>query len=204
MKFKESKYYNEEFLGGYIYKKTVDSDEILTIQEFFGINDKQKEYIKDGADIYNRYYNYELKICDEHYELDCQDRNEYLYLLFDKPVHITGKYCVGLIAPEIVVKSDKNNLLSRCISDKILIDNNSENFYRINYSKIDDVYFYNSRASFYKTQVKNFFIFNKKLVFNINSYFLNYHKIKCFGECKNLKEIRLKYKEFEKGTIHIE
>lgn len=204
MEFKKSKYYNKEFLGEYLYKNIYDRDEIFSIQEFFNTNDTQKEYFKDGTNIDNRYYSYKLAVCKKYYELDYHGYNEYLYLIFDKPVHITGKYCIGIIAPEIIIRDEENEKIHFCIANSVTINSNYKYNYRISRSKINNLYFHNKNIYLIDSEINNLFIFNQKLYFYDDSKFLTYHKIKSFGKCENLETRLLTNERFKKGIIHIE
>lgn len=199
MKLKESNYYNIEFLGKYLYEKIKNRKEIFTVHEYFGINNSQKEYHKKGT-----FENYKLKVCEDYYEFECFQYYESLLLVFDKPVHVTGKYCANIFAPEIIIKSRENNLLSYCIANKAIIDNSCEHLYFIDFSKINSVYFYNNEVSFKDSEINNFFIFNKDLKLYRFSEFLEGIKIKCFGACGNLKNKMSYNEDFKNGIIHIE
>lgn len=199
MKFIKTKYYNEELLGEDLYHKIHKNHEVLTVQEFFNINNTENKYhVKDK----NR--DYKLMIFDNYYQLDCKNFQVYLFLVFDKPVHITGKHCSKIIAPEIIINSNQNSYLSYCVANKVLIHNSYKNYCEINYSKIKNINFYNERVRFYYSEIDNFFILNKELIFDDASLFLNYHKIKCFGECEYLKNKILKLEHFKNRIIHIE
>lgn len=203
MKFIKSKHFNKEFLGKRFYAMANYRDELLTIQEFFNINDTQKEYLKEGKSIDNKTYSYKLTVQENYYELDCQSHDTYLFLVFDKPVHIVGPICSKIIAPEIIVKNSENNSMFQCVANKVTINNNYECYYSIDWSKIEDVYFYNPKVSFWYAEIENFFIYNKKLkLYNIST-FLNYHKIKCFGTCYNIKERLSNNIYFQKGVVHV-
>lgn len=204
MKFKESKYYNKDFLGENLYNLIYDDDEVHTVREYFNINSAEKEYLKKGSSVYGQSYRYKLKINNNYYELDCQQYDSYLYLVFDKPVHIVGEYCTNIIAPEIVVKSSKNKVILRCIANKILVDNDSKYECYMHNSKVNNIDFYNSVVKIRDTEINNFFILNKRFKINKFSEFLEHHKIKFFGKSNNLKKKILNNENFKKGIIHIE
>lgn len=200
MNFKESRYYDEEFLGKYLYNKISNDDKIYSVQEFFGVIDNQKEYHIKGE-----YMDCKLTVQEEYYELDCEEHDDSLYIVFDKPVHITGEFCIGIFAPEIVIK--KSNTYSstyKCVVDKLIINNNCKDCYDITCSKINSIHFYNSKVTFWDSEVNDFFILNKNLCFKDEASFLNFHKIKCIGKCEDLKNKLLKDKNFKQGVIHIE
>lgn len=199
MEFKKSKYYNEKFLGKFLYSKIYDEDKLLTVQEYFNVNPIDKEYCVKDED-----KDYSLKVFDEYYELKCEKDDAFLFLAFDKPVHVTGKYCGSIIAPEIIVENARNKELSFCFCDKLIINNNYKYSYGINFSKIDSVYFYNSAVKFWNSEVSHFFILNPNLCFKKGNILLDYHKIECLVKCKDLKN-KLSYNEnLRKGIIHIE
>lgn len=201
MRFKESPYYNEKLLGKNLYERfIINNTKIFTVKEFFNINSEQKQYKKEIQ--YKSLY--VLKIYDEYYELYSYDDINYGYIAFDKPVHIKGKCCSYIIAPVIIIKSKKNDTISYCVADKVVIDSDYENFYYIVNSKINSLYFYNPEVCLNNSEIKNFFVLNQELIFDVDSKFLNYHKIRCFGKNDDLKENLLKNENFKNRIIHIE
>lgn len=201
MEFKRSKYYNRGLLGKNLYERfIVDSAKIFTVQEFFNINNEEKQYKKEVQ--YKSLY--VLKIYDEYYELYSYSDINYEYIVFDKPVHIKSKCCSHIIAPVIIIKSKKNDTISYCIADKVIVNNGYENFYYTVNSKINSLYFYNPLVCLNNSEIKNFFVLNQELIFDIDSNFLNYHKIRCFGKNDDLKENLSKNENFKSGIIHIE
>lgn len=206
MEFKKSEYYDEKFLGKYLYKIIDDNDKIFTVQEYFDINNNQKEYLKVGITTIEDPYRYKLKVFDNYYELDCKNYEKYLYLIFDKSVRITGVCCVGIIAPEIIIGNCDNSQLYFCVSDKMIINNKVKNYsyYNIKMAKINSINFYNDEVLLSYAEINNFFIFDKKFKINKFSAFLDGLKIKFFGKSNNLKEKMLDNGYFRNGIIHIE
>lgn len=200
MEFKRSVYYNKDFLGKHLYERIVNSDEIFTVQEFFNMDGKKKKYENYKE---NEHF-YELKVFDNHYELDCEALSYSKYIVFDKPVYIVGSYCYLIIAPEILIKSNKNSGTYHCVTNKLVINSNYNYDYRIRHSKIKNIFCYNEDITPYDSQIDNFYIKNEELKFSIDSQFLEGHKIKCFGKCDDLKKKILKDENFQNGIIHIE
>lgn len=200
MEFKKSKYYDESLLGEAFYENIDEYDEILTVQEFFNMNSEKKEYENYKE---NEHF-YELKVFNNYYELDCEAYSYLTYIVFDKPVHITGGHCFQIIAPEILIKSNKNSSTYHCVTNKLVIDNNYNYDYNINFSKIKDVFCYNQKVRFCDSQIDNFYIKNEKINFAIDSQFLDYHKIKIFGTSEHIKKKIAKSENFKEGTIYIE
>lgn len=202
MEFTKSPYYDKKLLGKALYNRVSDMCQIYAVYDFFRINKKQKEYEKHNEGEYS----YKLKVFEKYYELNCDDFIYYVFVIFDKPVHIVGKHCACIIAPEIIVENINNECAYHCVSNKLIINNNYDydKTYNINYSKIKDIYFYNYKISFLYSEINNFYIKNENIEFDNSSCFINSHKIKVFGKSKKLKEEMLNNLKFREGIIHIE
>lgn len=133
MKFKESEYYNRQFLTKKAYKRICDIHCSYDVKKYFNINGllskitKRKKFYKTKELDYplGSKSKMKLRVFDGYYELNQYEENDLLlYLIFDKPVHIIGKHCFQIVAPEIIINNNCNcEKIYGCFADKLEVKN---------------------------------------------------------------------------------
>lgn len=211
MKFKESEYYNRKFLTKKAYKRICDIHCLYDVKEYFNINGFLSKIIKKKNFYKSKELDYslgskskmKLRVFDDYYELNQYEENDLLlYLIFDKPVHIIGKRCFQIIAPEIIINNNCNcEKIYGCFTDKLEVKGGK---IEICDSKFKNVMADVIGVEIICSEIENFFIKNKDIMFSPFSNFLKDYKIKVFGKSENLKKRISEYKDFKNRIIHIE